>query len=219
MAFTQDQLKAKLRIYLDLLADACEAFDAGKRHHALNISNTVRLLMTDRGRNSHSLLTQLGAADIELLSTNKDLGTLANTESGQEEVIAHSGDLSIIRSTLHSDGTPSSAVAYPKLGLHPEDNHFLQRNDWWNQRIYWKVPATLTRREIVLLTADKEGSHSDGGPVPEGLQAMKDGFFPIVAMRPDGSQEVVQATDLHYSDLRQIAYELLNSPALASLAS
>ena len=215
MAFTDDELKAKLRIYLDLLRDACAAFDGGKRHHALNISNTIRLLMTDRGRTSHSLLTQLGATDIELLSTNRPAESIFAGNEG--ELAGHSGDLSIIEATIYGDGTPSVAIANPKLDKHPEDNHFLAREDWWNQRIYWEWPTTLTRSQIVLHTADKEGSHADRGPVPAALQVMKVGFFPFVIQRPDGSQETIQAKDLHYADLRQIAYELLNSPALLAL--
>lgn len=77
--------------------------------------------------------------------------------------------------------------------------------------------ARLSRREIVLTAANKDGgAHVDSALTPE-YEALAQhgsvGYF-MSSMRESTNEQPF--TDAHFVAVRQMAYELLNSPELLS---
>ena len=86
--------------------------------------------------------------------------------------------------------------------------------DWWTQvvGIDPNVGVRLTRREIVLAASNKDGgAHIDKLP-QEYAHLARPGYFEQVT---DLGDPFIEA---HCTALRQMAYELLNSPALVQIA-
>jgi hypothetical protein len=64
--------KLQLKKQLKFLNSSCEAFDAGDMEEAIRIATCIRVLF-HQTRESISLITHLGGADIKLLSTTIDV--------------------------------------------------------------------------------------------------------------------------------------------------
>jgi hypothetical protein len=93
--------------------------------------------------------------------------------------------------------------------------------DWWQQAVYILGSVRLTRRTLTLGAADKDGgAHVDATLTPEYeslTNATGKGFFNIVDA-PGSAQSPIPITNAHLVYLRQIGFEVLNSPELLALA-
>ena len=94
-------------------------------------------------------------------------------------------------------------------------------SEWWRQIIYLRGSVRLARRDTVLAAANKDGgAHVDAKLTTEYQSLMNidgKGFWSIGDRRPPGSAEPI--TDAHLVFLRQMGFELLNSPELLDLCS
>jgi len=210
MADDVTELRGKLRMYLDLLNDNCASFDQGRQTHALSMAVTMRLLLRDWRKNSVSLLTQLGASDIALLTTSPPIAPGAIFAAGSLSAVHVQGG-------PDTGGTPS--VTYMPLlgaGMH---SSLLPRKDWWLQQIYVGV-ANMKRCDIVLTAADKEAAHADPGRLPEGYAALKAGIVRVCKI-VDGDivSDLGGVPNVHIADIRQVAYEVLHSASILELAA
>jgi hypothetical protein len=88
-------------------------------------------------------------------------------------------------------------------------------NEWWEE-IVWKQKSTLTRKDIVLGTANKEGGAHVQVATPETIQELRQGLSQVISFKING---VEFGTPEHYHLIliRQFAYELLNSKSLTAL--
>lgn len=75
---------------------------------------------------------------------------------------------------------------------------------------------TLTRKEIILHTANKEGGTHVEAIAPETILELRKGFSQIKSVKVNGV-EVGTPENYHFILIRQFAHELLNSEGLIGL--
>jgi hypothetical protein len=193
---------AHLKRQIGFLNRSCAAFDAGQIDEAIRIATTVRVIV-HQTKKSTSLLKHLNATTINLLSTAQgaDPGTL----------------FSMNMRTISIGGDGSSSY-YPSLGesIHKE---LIPVSKWWDQVIVVSHPVRLSRRKIVLSAANQDGGAHVDAVLESEYEEMKDeGFMNISASKSDGSFASNKLENTHLVCLRQMGYELLNSPQLVKLA-
>ena len=199
---TTVDFEAHLKRQIGFLNRSCAAFDAGQIDEAIRIATAVRVIV-HQTKNSTSLLKHLNATTINLLSTAQgaDPGTLFSMNMGTI--------------SIGSDGTSSY---YPSLGegIHKE---LIPVSKWWDQVIVVSHPVRLSRRKIVLSAANQDGGAHVDAVLESDYEEMKDeGFMNISASKSDGSSTSHKLENTHLVCLRQMGYELLNSPQLVKLA-
>jgi hypothetical protein len=178
---------------LGFLESSCHSYDQGYSDEAIRIAVVLRVLI-HQTRYSTSLLTHLDATDIHLLTTCPDV-------------------------PLGLDG----AVVFFGLGAMADGRYLAHLDratfrrmvpvcDWWDETVYvLGEDTTLTRREIVLAAANKDGgAHVDSTLTPA--------YEKLISFLQVGSWESSQPewrdANMHFAALRQMGFELLNSPEL-----
>lgn len=198
---TPIDFSAHLAKQIGFLTRSCMAFDAGYHDEAIRIATVVRILV-HQTKNSTSLLKHLNATTINLLSTTEGAGpgTLYAMSMGTV--------------SISSDGT---SAYYPSLGdgMHKA---LIPVSKWWDQIIIVSGQLRLSRRKIVLGAADKDGgAHIDSSLSPDYKELTEQGFAGSVFYNSCGEDSVRKLENTHLVCLRQIGYELLNSPQLLQL--
>lgn len=191
---------------LGFIHRSCEAYDTGHRDEAIRIATSIRVLVHDT-RSSTSLITHLGAADLQLLST---VPPDEPDESGLQRVTLNG------LASMKFDATGVHLV--PPLGRRG-DPFLMSVDEWWNQRVWLLGARWITRRDIVLAAANKDGgAHVDAELTVEYEELARPGAAGTFSVGgPDADmQPFVQA---HLVALRQLGYEILNSVDLIALTS
>ena len=97
-------------------------------------------------------------------------------------------------------------------------DRYVPVGDWWRQTLYVKGSVRLTRQDVVLAAANKDGgAHVDAKLTPNYESLMNldgQGLEPDVPSQRRDFQPII---DAHLVFLRQMGFELLNSPELLSL--
>ena len=102
----------------------------------------------------------------------------------------------------------------PHLSRH-NDSRFLSFEDWWNEEILVLSRIPLSRRELVLNAANKNGgAHVDIDNLDDIYKKMESGDIDMHHVIGD---TVIPITVFWHTTMRQIGYELLNTPELVSL--
>ena len=210
---------AQLNKQLDFIERSAAAYDHGARTEAVRIATALRVLF-HQGPRSTSLITHLGAADIELVSGCVD-PPAKDDKPGVVHVrfFCNLTDLSI--GAKHGQGI---AEFTPKLDNH-RGKHLARLARWWTgEPVYvWDMlrsrtgQSEFTRADIVLAAADKDGgAHVD--KVREPFYALlQDGAGLNVVVNVNGIQYHVSPRDAALAAIRQMAHEVLHSPALAQV--
>lgn len=206
----QQRFKRKLASQLGYLERSCKSYDEGYTDEAIRMAVVMRVVLHDtKGkRGSRSLLKHLDAKDIMLLSTCRP-----------------------------DDVTPNTAL-YFGLGMHkattdPDKSEYIPGLDksfyaqempapqWWEQIVHVLNRETrITRKDITLAAANKDGgAHVDERLTPEYEKLASPGSVGAFAVNRKGKQERRLIEDAHLVCLRQMGYELLNSPDLRQLAT
>lgn len=200
-----DRLVTKLKEQMDFIRTSCELFDAGKPHEAIRIGTPIRTLFHET-TNSKSLLGQLNARNIQLLTTIPDLPSVPGKIMG-----------------MSFDPVFSITLAGPVLEFTvPSPASRLPVDKWWQQPVLvhqdGRKDVVITRRTVVLHTVDKEGGTHVDPNITEQLEFMiKDGSKMVYRM---GQKDEIQIpiVNKHLALLRRFGFELLNSPDLIALA-
>ncbi len=186
------RFREQLKHQLTFIANSCDGYDRGQVSEAIRIGTSLRVLLRDT-RQSISLLKHLDAKQVPLLSTCK-----------VRESIPHGTAF---------DGLASFSVAgiRPKLGQSSTLIE-LPANEWWKQPVIGLGHGRNLSRAIIALTAANKdgGAHVDADLPPEYV-ALVDGVW---TSSRDGQ---IAGHNLLY--LRQIGYEVLNSPKLTALVA
>lgn len=77
--------------------------------------------------------------------------------------------------------------------------------------------STLTRKKIIVDTANKEGGAHVQTAAPEVIQELRQGLSQVSSLKINGV-EVGSPENYHLILIRQFAHELLNSESLTALA-
>ena len=199
----QTRFKEQLRRQIGFLERSSTSYDMGYEDEAIRIATTIRVLIHNTG-NSTSLLSHLNSRTIKLLTTC--LGAV------DENAVAYEG----LTITNFSGG---SGEVKPKLGNGLVTPAQVSVEEWWNQVVFVAgKDCRLTRRDIVLNAANKDGgAHVDSSLTPEYERAVAGLWTMFIG--GEGHSTKIEITGSHFMALRQMAYELLNSPELASLAA
>jgi hypothetical protein len=195
--------KLQLRRQLQFLQASSSSFDAGFKDEAIRIATVIRVLI-HQPKSSTSLLKHLNATTINLLST---------TEGVTDKTLLYNG-MGIVQ--VSSDGTHKY---FPSLGDAPAQN-LMPVSKWWDQVVFVEGNVRLSRRKIVLSAANQDGGAHVDDKLNADYQALStDGFAGTVFHHADGQTNVQPIMGAHLVALRQMAFELLNSPALAAAAA
>jgi hypothetical protein len=209
---TSDVFAQHLRKQLGFLERSCAGYDAGYKEEAIRIATVIRVLIHDTA-NSTSLLQHLGALGITLLSTCPDMDAQFTDLSGYSACSFRA--LGIMRITAEK-----GAELVPGLG-EKDCRTMVSVQKWWEQ-IVWVLDRStkLTRKSIVLTAANKDGgAHVDSALTKEYRLLSSDGAAGSYVGKVGGIEFQGEIQDAHLISLRQLGYELLNSPDLVGLAT
>lgn len=191
-----------LRRHLGFLERSCKSYDEGFEDEALRIAVVLRVLMHDT-KNSVSLLKHLKADDVSILSSVSQI---------HPNAVCASGGLSCLEFTV---GGAANAKYFPMLDEKKDTFEFVNWKEWWGQVVYVLPMGMVSRRQIILGAADKEGAHVDSKLDPE-YEAIQKGLITITSINKESGMSFA-VPDSHLSDLRQMGCEVLNSPSLLDL--
>ena len=202
----------KLTDQLDVLERSCQAYDAGYINEAPRIATVLRILFHDTGK-STSLITHLGSAIlVQLLSTSEEPPAGTNFFPG----------ITVIHMQIAED-CEDAAVTY-KLKLdQARQKRFVSIRHWWAREIvYLNKPQGLafTRRDIVTTVANQDGGAHVDKALPADYEQLVAGLGWNMTVHPASGapDKDVLFQNAHYAALRQMGYEVLQSPSLCKLA-
>jgi hypothetical protein len=211
MSGTPD-FKEYLRMHLNFLVKSSAAFDRGDIDECVRIALGIRILLHDTPK-STSLLTHLNAKHIFLTSTCQPI---------PETAISSSSTMVFMRTMMTPNGPQAQVRA--SLDDGPPISYHLKAGDWWNQTVV-VLPRgqdrRVSRKDIILVAANKDGgAHVDENLTPQyEILKQRGGTLQFVVWRIDGVEGKNEFEDLHAQFIRQMAYELLTSPALMAVAA
>ena len=201
-------LRFRLTQQLRFLDLSCQAYDAGYLDEAIRIAAVLRVLFHTTSK-SASLLDQLGQTAIELLSTCT-IGPLPEPPPGMKQVRLSFGLAPI-------EFGPEGIAYVPPLG-EAHKKRFVPLIEWWREVVFCLIPeTTVTRRDVVLGAANKEGgAHVDPTLTPK-YEALISQTLWRYSRRSGNSLEEGELSGSRFAALRQMGYEVLNSPAVIAL--
>lgn len=226
-----DRYKTKLREQLGFLERSCDFFDGGHLDEALRIALHIRILIHDT-KGSTSVVSHVGAKESLRLLTTCDKMPVA--QPGQLILRVAGTGLTKIKV---GGGTSPRVCAHLAAA---NRNELLAFDDWWNEDIWCMGGnAILTRKNLTLIAVNKDGGAHVDDVLPKdyaafaatgvgGSYTANEGGTWSVSSHPvdlhtgkvvigaHGSSET-GLSDVHLHSLRQIGYEVLNSPALKEL--
>ena len=196
--------RRKLSEQLQHLTNSCASYDSGHKSEAIRIATVVRVLLHDT-ISSTSLLSHLNAKGVLLLST---------ITGKPDPAMKYFHGMGMARE--HSDGQREliPSFALPLRSSIPAES-------WWNETVFiLETGEVLTRKSIVLAAANQDGGAHVDLNVNARYRALATDGAAGTYMRDSGAGYVsASAIDAHLVALRQMGYELLNSPDLVRLGT
>ncbi len=189
---------------IGFLDRSCKAYDHGFIDESVRIATVIRVLIHDTPK-SISLLRHLRATNIELIST------VEPTEIPEGAYTAFAMGTWVLSS--------GGSKWLPFL----ENSQFripLPVNVWWTQVVYSDFRYRLSRKDIVLAAANKDGgAHVDRDLTPAYAALAERGSLGIFGYgkRDDPARVEVPIENGHLGYLRAFGYELLSSRELLNL--
>ncbi len=207
-----DELYKKFKLQVDLLNLSCANFDSGQEIAGYQLATTIRVLVHDTNT-STSALKHIEKKNITFLDT-----------SHKER--PNSTYLGLLYSYAEGVGNGSDGIVLYKPNYtnvynpnYKSEESWVSFDDWWNKIIFRNINGTsLTRRELILKIANKEG----GAHIDESV----DNKYELFSKHYSGG---IRITDRNTGAIRifdnipvlpaarQIAFELLKSFQNASL--
>jgi len=206
MTKVENSLDERYDEFIKLMKALCEAYDKSDCDViALSISVAIRVLVHDTDR-SKSLLTHIKKKDRNYLSTNFQ---------NKEEAVS----LGLVRqiNVGVKDGIGGEAKYWPLC----DERYFPMRgqstftnfDNWWSEEeVFKSSKASLTRRDIVLSVANKDGGAHLDAKVPEKYDHFRKTWSGGSTLTGINSGIARGYDNIPtYPAVRQIAYELLSS--------
>lgn len=199
---TEVSLAAHLRRQINYLRRSCELYDAGHLDDALRLAVCIRVLVHDTPK-STSLLTLMGIKSTVRLATSFDFSNKLPAGFTPTSIIP-----------LFANSAEGGVSAPFEL---PSPLTFLTVDDWWSE-VVWMQGQSLSRKQIVLASANKEGGAHVDAEVPTSILELRRGLSNVSSLKVNGV-EVGTPENYHFVLLRQFAHELLHSESLLSSAA
>lgn len=208
---TKLELETALKEQLELLVIDCKNFDDGKKVVGKSIALRLRVLFHDKGKNSRSLLGQLGLKFQPYFDTGKQRRKRRDIKPTASYLVTVLG--------TNKNGTVY-VTFQPKLSEGPpmEPLKLSAFETWWNDPVIIGGPGQrFHRRDVILHVADTDGgAHVDSELDPDYL-SVKQGKQLNVWSRgdafyfgpPPADGDFIPAIGLEAAVIRQIAHEVL----------
>lgn len=195
---TRSEMLRELSEQLDLLNDACEKFDQGKKHYGKTIAVILRILLYEY-KQSKSLLEQLGFRNYFYDTAGKINDKNYLTENNL-----------LIMKITNVDGS-AKAEYIPKLDANPNRTSRIKFVEWWGMPVLRdNKRRCFSRRDLIKHVADTDGgAHVDVDLVQEFHELSRDNSLGWIMFDGESSQPFDERPEL--ACLRQIAYEVLIS--------
>lgn len=193
----KEQLKKQLRF----LQNSCEGYDAGDKDEAIRIATTLRILFHQTSM-STSLLTHLKTPRVKLLSTC--------------EVIPKGRSFWPNLTVIKLWPVMRMAEYAPKLDTAKTKN-YVPFSQWWRyETVYLVGRLTINRKDLVLSAAHTDGGAHVGKKLDAEYETILNGAgWKMTLNLPEGDEDLPFRYG-HLAALRQMGYEVLNSPDLLS---
>jgi hypothetical protein len=200
----QVDFKTQLFKQLGFLWRSCDAYDRGHTDEAVRIATVIRVLIHDTSQ-SISLLKHLGALGINLSST------VSSFDQSNSVFLSGMGRMTIT-STKSTWAANTDCKAIDRQ---------IPAAEWWNQVVYILGDVRANRKSLVLAAANKDGgAHVDTDLTTEYETLMTTGERGWFSYSPTNEMHNFQPImDAHLVYIRQMGFELLNSPELLALVS
>lgn len=195
-----ETLKAQLCRQLEFIKLSCKNFDEGHLAEAVRIATAIRVLIHQTTR-SESLLKQLGVRETIGLMTSVDTTPITSA------VTIWDG-LSVL--------PPMPQSAFPAF-LRSMKLTKIPLPDWWQQIVMAENRLRVTRRQIVLMAANKDGGAHVDEDLNDTEQLLKRGMWRQATYTPSGIVEEALSNQ-HMIGLRRFGFEILHSEELMALA-
>lgn len=178
-------------IQLKLIKNSCDLYDKGDEFEAIHLASNLRVLLHDKNRNV-SLFEHL-----EIKHKVKYLSTTLDFQPAN--LMSHFG-LGYIRTTnIQSEYKPNLDLDYSRSKL-------LNFDEWWNEIILSDTNEFVSRKDVILGIADKEG----GAHIDSEIDDVQRKFSKENGLGWE-SNGVPILTNTYYVSLRVIAQEILES--------
>lgn len=170
----------------------CELYDGGEQSFAKDIATKLRVLFHE-STSSQSLISKLRYSSNFVLLSTAYLYTPSNLMSSWELLsLTHGLDTFAFQPILNSNSGRLFYLEYP---------------DWWNEVIFDDKINVFTRKEIVLLVANKLGGAHIDGVIPE-KSANLVKYNSLGWVDDKGN---APTNNPAFCAVRQIAYEIIKS--------
>lgn len=196
---------------LSFLESSNGGFDKGHVEEALRIAVALRVIFHNT-KLSTSLITHLNATP-QLLST-------AAPFADEDQ---HTPSLYLVELFANLPDTNTFECRAEPLLVTKFATRSLDFDTWWNKEVvidFKDGGAPIYRKGLVLSAANKDGgAHVDAALEPRYQKAMEGAGISMEITFKGGIPPVSASfQNIHYASLRQISYEVLNSPELTALA-
>lgn len=200
--------KAALKDQLTFLCSSCASYHTGNKREAVRIATIVRILLHDHRRSSVSLLTHLEAKQRISLSSSVEGDPHPNAPFLT----------TMVRTRISADATGKASTTYG-APFDPKNLLTMSVDAWWKQVVYILGQVRCTRKSLVLDAADKDGgAHVDATLAPDYATIATTGERGWWHYSPTSDPNNMQPVrDVHLIYLRQIGFEIMNSPELLAL--
>ena len=204
---TERDYSAQLKQQLEFLERSCALFDERKyENEAIRMAVVVRTIFHQTD-NSTSLLSHLGNPLVKIPSY------IAKDFPSDKAIFFQGLSTAKIQHMVKADLVPILDDGPPTLIE-------LTFQDWWDQIVWVSGEFKLSRKQIVLYAANKDGGTHVDATLPESYSSFidKDGYMEI-PVGTFGNDKVMTYSfkNTHYSSLRQISWEVINSTSLTNL--
>lgn len=202
------ELHQKLEEQVYLIKKSSHDFDKGDLIEGVRLATHLRTLLNDT-RNSTSLLKSLGIKDsIRYLNS-------ALPRNPSNLIHSYLGFLSI---TFQSDGANNKISYKPWLEdycIFKKTNEWQSFDDWWDTPIIIDNQGnSFTRKDIILIIADKEGGAHVDKKLDKNYSNLTTGTSMNWSFQVSYSNGQIKKSDIpgiQLPSVRQIAFELIKS--------
>jgi hypothetical protein len=201
-----DEIRAAFAIQCRALEASCKAYDAGDEWEALRLATTVHIMVHDGGKNSRSLLTQMGV--------KSSMRFLASGQPASSKNYARQIMLAWMR--VYSDGR---AMYVPYLDSGQKPYRIIQFPRWWeDELIFLDGDCRLNRRRLVFALRSQEGgAHFDEEQKnPNYIRLARESITTWRVAKGDSESKAILGAE--FVLMRQIAWELMASLDKAGIA-
>lgn len=201
MTLSNKELLDHLAEQLLFIDSSCASYDAGATYEAKRLATHIRVLLHDTNA-STSLLKYLGLKDKMNFIDGVPAHFHEAAKRARNAIYASIGGLAVIE---HSAESISYVPVFHAGGL--EQTHHIPFSPWWTEaRMIDSQGNQVSRKQIVLWLANKDGgAHID--KLPPTYQALtKDGSMGLSFQQPDGT--TTEAPSPIPAAMRQIAEEV-----------